>query len=208
MNEATAERGDASFVAARSTDLLLVPGLRDSGPAHWQTHWERHLGARRVVQDDFERADLEGWSDRIVETAVRGGRDLVLVAHSFGCLAAVHAAPRLARHLRALMLVAPASPAKFGIEHALWRPVEVPSLLVASRNDPWLSFDGARELVKRWSSRLHDLGHAGHINADSGYGPWPEGLELLSGLIDRTLDRAARLPAASLMATIQAMSLG
>lgn len=31
-----------------------------------------------------------------------------------------------------------------------------------------------------WRTQLFDLGYAGHINAESGYGPWPEGLGLLN----------------------------
>lgn len=37
----------------------------------------------------------------------------------------------------------------------------------------------------RWGSRLVHIGRAGHINAESGFGPWPQGLELL-----RTLQQA------------------
>lgn len=165
-------------------EFVLVPGLRDSGPAHWQTHWEMPLAARRVVQDDAHVGELERWSARVVEVASRGRRDVVLVAHSFGCLAAVHAAPRLVARLRALMLVAPASPSKFDVGSKLRDTLDVPSLLVASHDDPWLDFDDARALARRWSSRLHDLGHAGHINSESGYGPWPEGRELLTALVD------------------------
>ena len=185
-NAAVNRREQRPDRADRSPDVLLVPGLGDSGPAHWQTHWERTLGARRVVQDDFQRAELKRWSERIVQAAGDGDRNLVLVAHSFGCLAAVHAARQLAGRLRALMLVAPASPAKFGIDHELQDSIAVPSLLVASRNDPWLGFNEASELAERWSSRFHDSGQAGHINADSGHGPWPQGLELLNELLDGT----------------------
>ncbi|TDU31811.1 hypothetical protein DFR24_1193 [Panacagrimonas perspica] len=197
MGNAAKQSLKNSFRAAGSPELLLVPGLHDSGPSHWQSHWEQSLGAGRVVQHDCHRADLASWSERIVEVALRGPRDLVLVAHSFGCLAAVHAAPRLLTHLRAVMLVAPASPAKFDIRFDGLGPIDVPSLLVASRNDPWLGFGDAGELAQRWSSRLHDLGLAGHVNAESGYGPWSEGLALLSDLVDSTHADVLRHPTRS-----------
>ena len=68
----------------------------------------------------------------------------------------------------------------------------MPTLLLASRNDPWLAYSGAEDLAQRWGSRLVDLGHAGHVNAESGLGAWPEGLELLCGLIEE----AGALPGA------------
>jgi hypothetical protein len=33
-----------------------------------------------------------------------------------------------------------------------------------------------------WGSRLDQIGPAGHINTDSGHGPWPDGLERLQAL--------------------------
>lgn len=36
--------------------------------------------------------------------------------------------------------------------------------------------------AERWGSRFVEIGRAGHINTESGYGPWPQGLELLHTL--------------------------
>ena len=172
--------------------------MNDSGPAHWQSRWQRSLGARRVVQDDFAHPDLLRWSRRIVETVRATPGEVVLVAHSFGCLAAVHAASALNARLRALMLVAPASPAKFGAQQAVDVIVPCASLLVASRNDPWLRFDDALRLARRWGSRIRDVGDAGHINVDSGHGEWDEGLDLLHRLVMRSRDRLPSLDATAL----------
>ena len=60
-----------------------------------------------------------------------------------------------------------------------------PSILVASRNDPYIQWERAVMLANAWGARLHDAGNAGHINTDAGYGPWPEGERLLAQLIDR-----------------------
>jgi hypothetical protein len=54
---------------------------------------------------------------------------------------------------------------------------------VASRNDPYASYDESEEISYAWGSRLLDAGEAGHINLDSGHGPWPEGLMSLAGFI-------------------------
>src|SRR3546814_4818646 len=57
-----------------------------------------------------------------------------------------------------------------------------PSILVASRNDPYISFGRARLLAQFWGSRFADAGEAGHINADSALGDWAFGRFLLSRL--------------------------
>ncbi|MEY2800676.1 MAG: hypothetical protein RL513_260, partial [Pseudomonadota bacterium] len=55
------------------------------------------------------------------------------------------------------------------------QPLPFPSVLVASRNDPYCRFDRAQTLAQAWGSRLVDAGETGHLNADSGLGDWPEG---------------------------------
>jgi len=61
-----------------------------------------------------------------------------------------------------------------------WSPIVMqalpcPSLLVGSRNDPYCGFQRARTLALAWGSRFVDLGEAGHINAETGLGDWPQG---------------------------------
>jgi predicted alpha/beta hydrolase family esterase len=53
---------------------------------------------------------------------------------------------------------------------------------VASRTDPYLTFERATELAKAWGSSLVEAGDAGHLNTDAGYGPWPDGEGILSDL--------------------------
>ncbi len=166
--------------------FLVIPGLNDSGPDHWQTHWESVLRASRVNQDDWSNPDLEQWADRIVTASLTDPRPVVLIAHSFGCLATVAAWSRLRHAVRAVMLVAPANPMRFGHARKFSNlPLSVPSIVVASRNDPWTSFGTASLLARRWRSELVDGGSVGHINAHSGHHEWPEGFELLNRLLER-----------------------
>jgi hypothetical protein len=69
-----------------------------------------------------------------------------------------------------------------------------PSILVASRNDPWIGFDTARGLARRWGSDFVDAGNAGHINADSGLGSWEDGKRLLERLLDGQVAAPATPP--------------
>jgi predicted alpha/beta hydrolase family esterase len=60
-----------------------------------------------------------------------------------------------------------------------------PSVVVASTDDPYSTTDRAGLFARAWGSRLVTLVRAGHINADAGFGEWPEGRALLTELVDR-----------------------
>ena len=45
--------------------------------------------------------------------------------------------------------------------------------VVGSETDPWMSGSEARQWSRRWASRWVNLGDAGHINAEAGFGPLP-----------------------------------
>jgi predicted alpha/beta hydrolase family esterase len=49
------------------------------------------------------------------------------------------------------------------------------SVVVAGGDDPYLTQGRAEFFANSWGSRLVTIANAGHINAASGYGPWPEG---------------------------------
>ena len=188
--------------------LLIVPGLHDSGPEHWQSRLQHGCrGAVRVEQHDWAVPDLERWADRIGATLAREKRGpWVAVGHSFGSLALVRWLQRSratgsVEHdgIRAMLLVAPADPLKFGVSDSLpCAPLPVASTLAASRNDPWLAFGSAVNWSRAWGSQLVDLGHAGHVNVASGHGPWPLGKQLVERLVqhvhrERRLERAHAL---------------
>ena len=182
------------------TTTLIVPGLNSSGSAHWQTWFEHQLpDTVRVIQADWKRANLPEWSSRVRRNIFRNPGPILIAAHSFGVLAAVQAAEDYRERIVGALLVAPADPDKFGVDHALPQgPLGFPATIVASSNDPWLSIDRALELSRRWRANFIDVGDAGHINAESGYGPWPAGLSLLNQLRHQPsqnaqADRARRL---------------
>lgn len=173
--------------------LLIVPGLHDSGPGHWQSRLELlHPGAVRVVQDHWDRPDLEAWAARMAATIERHGgdrQDWIVAAHSFGCLTTVrHLLARPDLPLAAVLLVAPADPNKFGVtEHLLGR-LPLSPVLVASETDPWMSPVAVRRWAHHWHSRFISIGDTGHINIDSGHGPLP----LAEQWVTRQQQRLAR----------------
>jgi predicted alpha/beta hydrolase family esterase len=160
---------------------LIVPGLHGSGTDHWQTWMERQLNdCVRVMQSDWSNPELPQWSAKVRREIARAPGRVYVVAHSFGCLAAVQAAFDYRERVDGLMLVAPADPDRFGLSAAIpERPLGLPTVVVASTNDPWMSFRQAVTWAEDWGAELVNLGPAGHVNPQSGFGAWPRGLSIL-----------------------------
>ncbi|MET0575771.1 MAG: alpha/beta hydrolase, partial [Mesorhizobium sp.] len=58
-------------------------------------------------------------------------------------------------------------------------------VVIASRNDPYSTFEVAEDIAAAWGSLFIDAGEAGHLNADSGHGPWPEGSMTFAHFLSR-----------------------
>lgn len=190
-------------------DTLIVPGLNGSPEGHWQRHWaDRDPSAELVEQENWAEPRLTDWLHALEARIEASAPGVILVAHSLGCaLVRLLAARPAASHVGGALLVAPADlPAlaelhptvrDFAAAEAAGRDEALPfaSILVASRNDPFMSFAGASRLAARCGSALVDLGQAGHVNIASGYGPWDDARTIADGLrgrIDRTLPDARR----------------
>lgn len=176
-------------------DILIVPGWSGSGPDHWQTRWQEKLStARRVEQDDWHTPQRDDWTARIAQMVHAAGRPVLLVAHSLGAVAVAHAAPLFTdANVSGAFLVAPPAERAIraipGIDAAFApyprSPLPFPTALVASRTDPYATYEEVSELGGAWGSQVIDAADSGHINAASGHGPWPEGLMSFAGFIRR-----------------------
>ncbi len=169
---------------------LIVPGVGGSQYQHWQSWLQRQLmSSSRVQQQDWNLPILANWVENFVHSVAKIDEPIQVVAHSFGCLtslAALNQYPELAKKIKKLILVAPANPARFGEQgfardsirnyaayfHSL--KVTLPTEMIISENDPWLSFSDAQALAQAWGIKPRNLGKVGHINVDSGFGPFPE----------------------------------
>jgi uncharacterized protein len=175
--------------------ILIVPGLDNAGPDHWQTRWENKFpSARRVNQQNWERPDFADWQARIAEAVNALDRPGLLVAHSLGVIATVHAAPKFASPLLsgAFLVCPPDAKVMREIDVIDNRfaeiprdPLPVPSAVIASRNDPFAAFEASEDIAAAWGSAFSDAGECGHINSDSGHGPWPEGMMRLAGFMQK-----------------------
>ncbi len=175
-------------------EILIVPGWSSSGPEHWQSRWEASLKtARRVEQADWFKPSRSEWIAAIAEAVEEATRPVILVAHSLGVISVVHAAGQLPEgKVAGAFLVAPADVENAGdwpvtkgqrfSEHGPdfspipTGPLPFASVLIASTNDPYCSLKRAQDLALDWGSVLVEAGDAGHLNVESGHGPWPEGL--------------------------------
>lgn len=154
--------------------VLIVPGRGNSEVGHWQSILEASLDDVSRVGQAWEINDVVTWAENIDQAVLQLDQPPLIVAHSFGCLATAYARIVLDTPIAAGLFVAPADPARFGIERSiLARALGRPGLLVASENDPWLSLSDARSLASDWGLECINLGLAGHINVASGYGRWP-----------------------------------
>lgn len=176
--------------------ILIVPGLYDSGPTHWQTLWERELPhAARVDLGAWDDPHRNTWVNQLNLAIHKAGRPVILVAHSLACHVVAwwneYEQPDADGPVKGVLLVAPPDVEEPGVDERLARfapvmrrPLPFPSIVVASRDDHYIKFGRAKRLARIWRSRFVDAGWLGHINADSGLREWPFGLFLLRQLRD------------------------
>jgi predicted alpha/beta hydrolase family esterase len=168
----------------KDADILIIPGYTNSGPDHWQTRWQGKLStARRVEQAEWSKPVRDDWVANVAAAIDAAERPVVLIAHSLGIPAAIHALEKTKKKIAGGFFVAPPDVANPDIRprHLMTfgpyprEPLTFPSITIASRNDPFCDFDVAEDIAAAWGSLFIDAGEAGHLNAESGHGPWPEG---------------------------------
>lgn len=173
------------------THYFIVPGLGNSGPEHWQTWFEKSGdNFTRIQQQEWDAPACEDWI-KTIDKAIAGFdlSSVVLIGHSLGCSTIAHWALQTGKLIKGAMLVAPSDieapvynfPAT-GFTPVPLSPIPFKTIVVASDDDPWVSTARATYFAGCWGSELISIGKAGHINAASGYGAWPEGLAILKTL--------------------------
>jgi uncharacterized protein len=173
--------------------VLILPGLSDSGPQHWQTLWMAgRPGFQRVEQADWVTPRCAEWVAKLDAAVQEAGPQALLVAHSSACALVAHWVAVHGRKVRGALLVGPsdteaasypAGPTGFAPMPQVRLPFA--STVVASADDPYVSLERAECFARSWGSRFVNIGAAGHINAASGQGTWPTGLQLLEELAAR-----------------------
>lgn len=178
----------------KDADILIVPGYTNSGPDHWQSRWQGRLStARRVEQAEWSKPVREDWTEALAAAVNAADRPVVIIAHSLGVATTVQAVPLFRRFVAGAFLVAPPDVANPEIRprHLMTfgpyprDPLPFPSVVASSSNDPFCALDVAEDIAAAWGSLFVHAGEAGHINAESGYGPWPEGSMAFANFMTR-----------------------
>ncbi|WP_162425744.1 RBBP9/YdeN family alpha/beta hydrolase [Pontibacter pudoricolor] len=176
---------------------INVPGLRNSGPGHWQSIWETNYPAQfyRITQTNWEQPDCQQWTTQLEkELSSFNLKEVVLIGHSVGCATIVNWHYRFGKQIKGALLVAPSDVddpnyPKYitGFSPLPLRKLPFPSIVVASTNDHVVAYERAKYFAACWGSELVTLQNAGHIEGKSGYGNWQAGLELVSKLSGETI---------------------
>lgn len=176
--------------------IVIVYGYEGSGPGHWQRWLEEELRQRNEpvlfpdLPDPLE-PQCDRWVEALAECVAGAATPVTFVAHSLGCWAVDHFLARYgSRRLHGALLVAPPSPYLLfepiqsflppPLRADAWQPIAGHSLLVGSDNDPYIEARELEELSHRLGIPLHFLPGCGHINLESGFGPWPFALDWLA----------------------------
>ena len=179
-------------------DVLLVPGRGNSNEFHWMSAWAAAIpNASRVLQGEWDAPQPDDWIGRLDAAIRTTPRRCVLVGHSLAVATIVKwadAAPAadLAK-VAAVLLVSPTNVEDPDPSFDTVRPfapmpmnrLPFPAMVLASRDDPRVSFARATRCAAAWGAELVDVGELGHIGNLQRLGIWPEGLIHLGRLLDR-----------------------
>ncbi len=171
--------------------VFTIPGLYNSGPDHWQTHWEKEYGFTRIEQKEWETPVCDDWLQTIDSVVTQHPlEEVILVGHSLACCTIVRWAEKYKCIIKGALLVAPSD-----VEAASYPPgtkgfspmpkfkLPFPSIVIASTDDEYVTIERAKEFANNWGSELINAGELGHINSASNLGNWPFGYSVLKRLM-------------------------
>ncbi|MDQ0455735.1 alpha/beta hydrolase [Rhizobium paknamense] len=173
---------------------LILPGLNGSSDAHWQRIWASERPDCKVLeQSEWACPSLPDWKRRLETELAASREDVILLAHSLGCiLAASLALSPLAARVRAAVLVAPCDiveverlhPCCVQLDQVPLETLPFETLIVGSLNDPYMNVPSLYRHGEKWGASIRVIGHAGHINVASGYGRWVEGYRIFDHFLE------------------------
>lgn len=171
-------------------NILIHPGLGNSGPAHWQSLWEKQFNFDRIEQRDWETPVCANWINTLNDHVHQyNPQNVILVGHSLACTTIAYWAQKYNVQIKGALLVAPSDteadtypPGTTGFTLVPLIKLPFKSIVVSSNNDYYVTAERARLFADSWGSQLVNIGDAGHINLASGFGEWQQGLHLLKQL--------------------------
>ena len=171
--------------------VLVLPGYLNSEQGHWQSIWERECNWTRVLQQNWTAPVLADWLGALTSAIRAAPGPPLLICHSLGCILAAHyvaSHPHARARLSGCFMVSPPDVDPFPVlpngmtntfQPVPLEPFGVPSVVIVSTNDPYVTIDRAKVFADKWGSKLVNVGEKGHINVAAGVGGWQEGRLLL-----------------------------
>ncbi len=168
--------------------VLILHGWHGSDAPHWQDwlyHQLREAGYTVAFPQlsDNRQPKKEVWL-REAAVAFHTLQPDVVIAHSMGNTLWFHLCNEgLVNRVKRLLLVAPPRDLSDYPEVAEFFPVTLKDccadevLMVSSTDDPYMSKAEAAEFARAHNIKQKVVQNGGHINSDSGFGPWPWVLE-------------------------------
>jgi len=158
--------------------ILIIPGLGNSGPHHWQSLWERKFNFKRVEQKEWDTPFCTDWIENINnEVKKHNPADVILVGHSLACSTIAYWALKFDVKIKAALLVGPSDteadtypPGTTGFKPVPLFNLPFKTIVAASTNDFFVTFERATLFANSWGSELINVGDARHINVASVHG--------------------------------------
>ncbi|WP_275408205.1 RBBP9/YdeN family alpha/beta hydrolase [Asanoa iriomotensis] len=158
-----------------------MPGRGVALPDHWMRRFAQRPGFEWAPEPPGPPYAPDERVAALQTVVSAGEAPVVLVAHSAGCLTVALWAARHTGPVRGALLVTPPDVPPDQIVVPRTR-LPFPSILVASRNDPYTSVAGFQALADDWGADLVDAGDVGHLDSATGFGSWPDGERLVARL--------------------------
>ena len=170
---------------------LILHGWQGSDDRHWQTWLARRLAdagvdVRYPALPDPDSPRPEDWDAALAGhlAELDPAAERVVVCHSLACVAWLRLAPQATDQLaERVLLVAPPSPESEFPEVAAFFPVALDpaavknaaahTRLVCSDDDPYCPEGAAGRYGAPLAVPVDLIPGGGHLNPESGYGPWP-----------------------------------
>jgi len=170
--------------------ILILPGLGNSGPKHWQSLWQKEHNFTRIEQKDWDTPVCTDWIETInIEIKKHNPQEVILVGHSLACTTIAYWAQKFNIKIKGALLVAPSDTEADSYPAGTTGFTPVPliklpfnTITVISTNDFYVTTTRAEQFATAWGSKIANIGDAGHINVSSGFGEWEQGLHLLKKL--------------------------
>lgn len=173
---------------------VIIYGWQASLTGHWQWWIHDELARRGALVEfpqlsDPDHPKLDVWMRELLEIVEPHQGPVHLVTHSLGTWVADHLITRTDREFLSALQVAPPSPDLMfedvetffppPMDTARWQSKVKHRLLVCGDDDIYIDPPEQEKIARIFDCSMKVIPGGGHINIDSGFGPFPFALEWL-----------------------------